>query len=92
MAIAVLHLQCGQVVARKQLRGCPTSMGKHKGEKPRSGRMQEEPRGRAEEDFAATHYDGTIALQFTQEAACGERRNICCTRQLLIRSVEFESI
>jgi hypothetical protein len=98
MAIAVLHLQCGQVVALKQLRSCPTAMGKHHNRfikeerKPRSGRMQEEPLGRAEEDFAATLYDGTIALPFAQEAACGERRNICCARQLLVRGIEFETI
>jgi hypothetical protein len=54
--------------------------------------MQEEPLGRAEEDFAATLYDGTIALPFAQEAACGKRRNICCARQLLVRGIEFETI
>src|SRR6266576_1863166 len=54
--------------------------------------MQVELLGKAEEDFAATLYDGTMALPCTQEPAYRERSDICGTSQLLVRGVDFETL
>ena len=54
--------------------------------------MQVELLGKAEEDFAATLYDRTMALPFTQEPACREGSDISGTSQLLVRGVDFETL